>query len=70
MLVEEGLFGQLLAEKSFLASGWPKSPSSANGRPKSTSSAGRRGDTFDFSALGCIVSEFAIKIIIGSKKIL
>ena len=31
---------------------------------------GRRGDTFDFSPLGCIVSEFAIKIIIVSKKIL
>ena len=28
----------------------------------------RQDDTFDFSALKCIVSEFAIKIIIVSKK--
>ena len=82
MLAEEGLFGQLLAEKYFLANGWPKSPfwptigRKVHLRPTGgrkvpfRPTRGRRGDTFDFSPLGCIVSEFAIKIIIVSKKIL
>ena len=66
---------------NFLKSRGLKRDSLANCWPKSTfwptvgrkvpfrPTGGRRGDTFDFSPLGCIVSEFAIKIIIVSKKI-
>ena len=70
MLAEEGLFGQLLAEKYFLANAWPKSPfwPTVGRKVPFRPTEGRWGDTFDFSALGCIVSKFAIKIIIVSKK--
>ena len=68
-------------KRDSLANCWPKSPFwPAVGRKVPLClmvgrkvplrpTGGRQGDTFDFSALGCIVSEFAIKIIIVSKKI-
>ena len=54
-----------------MANYWPKSPfwPTVGRKVPLRPTGGRRDDTFDFSPLGCIVSEFAIKIIIVSKKI-
>ena len=57
-------------KRDSLANCWPKSPfwPAVGRKVPLRPTGGRQGDTFDFSALGCIVSEFAIKIIIVSKK--